>query len=116
MADYSRLFLHFLHAVSEKGRRVHAFAFATRLTNITRALRAKDPDEALGQCTRLVSDWDGGTRIAHCLERFNKDWSRRVLGQGAVVLLSPMGWSAGSMTGSSMRWTACSAHVAGSSG
>jgi uncharacterized protein with von Willebrand factor type A (vWA) domain len=87
MADYSRLFLHFLHAVSENGRRVHAFAFATRLTNISRALRAKDPDEALDQCTRMVKDWDGGTRIAHCLERFNKDWSRRVLGQGAVVLL-----------------------------
>ena len=87
MADYSRLFLHFLHAVSEKGRRVHAFVFATRLTNITRALRTKDPDEALDQCTRLVKDWDGGTRIAHCLERFNKDWSRRVLGQGAIVLL-----------------------------
>jgi uncharacterized protein with von Willebrand factor type A (vWA) domain len=87
MADYSRLFLHFLHAVSEKGRRVHAFAFATRLTNITRALRAKDPDDALGECARMVQDWDGGTRIAHCLERFNKDWSRRVLGQGAIVLL-----------------------------
>jgi uncharacterized protein with von Willebrand factor type A (vWA) domain len=87
MADYSRLFLHFLHAVSEKGRRVHAFVFATRLTNISRALRAKDPDEALDQCTKLVKDWDGGTRIAHCIERFNKDWSRRVLGQGAVVLL-----------------------------
>jgi uncharacterized protein len=87
MADYSRLFLHFLHAVSEKGRRVHAFVFATRLTNITRALRTKDPDEALDHCARLVKDWDGGTRIAHCLERFNKDWSRRVLGQGAVVLL-----------------------------
>ena len=87
MADYSRLFLHFLHAVSEQGRRVHAFVFATRLTNITRALRTRDPDEALEQCSRLVKDWDGGTRIAHCLERFNKDWSRRVLGQGAVVLL-----------------------------
>jgi uncharacterized protein with von Willebrand factor type A (vWA) domain len=87
MADYSRLFLHFLHAVSGEGRRVHAFVFATRLTNITRALRARDPDEALERCTRLVRDWDGGTRIAHCLERFNKDWSRRVLGQGAVVLL-----------------------------
>jgi uncharacterized protein len=87
MADYSRLFLHFLHAVSEKGRRVHAFVFATRLTNITRALRARDPDDALDQCSKLVLDWDGGTRIAHCLERFNKDWSRRVLGQGALVLL-----------------------------
>jgi uncharacterized protein with von Willebrand factor type A (vWA) domain len=87
MADYSRLFLHFLHAISEKGRRVHAFVFATRLTNITRALRARDPDEALERASRDVKDWDGGTRISHCLERFNKDWSRRVLGQGALVLL-----------------------------
>lgn len=87
MADYSRLFLHFLHAVSEQGRRVHGFVFATRLTNITRALRSKDPDEALTACTQLVKDWDGGTRIGHCIERFNKDWSRRVLGQGAVVLM-----------------------------
>ena len=87
MADYSRLFLHFLHAVSEQGRRVHAFTFATRLTNITRALRTRDPDEALDHSSRLVKDWDGGTRIAHCLERFNKDWSRRVLGQGAIVLM-----------------------------
>jgi uncharacterized protein len=87
MADYSRLFLHFLHAISEKGRRVHAFVFATRLTNITRALRARDPDEALEQASNTVKDWDGGTRIAHCLERFNKDWSRRVLGQGALVIL-----------------------------
>lgn len=87
MSDYSRLFLHFLHAVSEQGRRVHGFVFATRLTNITRALRTRDPDEALASCTGLVKDWDGGTRIAHCLERFNKDWSRRVLGQGAIVLM-----------------------------
>jgi uncharacterized protein with von Willebrand factor type A (vWA) domain len=87
MADYSRLFLHFLHAISEKGRRVHAFVFATRLTNITRTLRARDPDDALERAGREVKDWDGGTRISHCLERFNKDWSRRVLGQGALVLL-----------------------------
>ncbi|MFN8831024.1 MAG: vWA domain-containing protein [Labrys sp. (in: a-proteobacteria)] len=87
MADYSRLFLHFLHAVSEQGRRVHGFVFATRLTNITRALRARDPDDALSACSHLVKDWDGGTRISHCIERFNKDWSRRVLGQGAIVLM-----------------------------
>jgi uncharacterized protein with von Willebrand factor type A (vWA) domain len=87
MADYSRLFLHFLHAVSEQGRRVHGFVFATRLTNITRALRARDPDDALAACSHLVKDWDGGTRISHCIERFNKDWSRRVLGQGAIVLM-----------------------------
>ena len=87
MAEYSRLFLHFLHAVAEKGRRVHSFVFATRLTNITRELTHRDPDEALARASALVQDWEGGTRIAACLHDFNRRWSRRVLTQGAVVLL-----------------------------
>jgi uncharacterized protein len=87
MAEYSRLFLHFLHAVAEKGRRVHAFVFATRLTNVTRELTHRDPDEALARASALVQDWEGGTRIAACLHDFNRRWSRRVLTQGAVVLL-----------------------------
>ncbi|WP_134495228.1 vWA domain-containing protein [Microvirga pakistanensis] len=87
MAEYSRLFLHFLHAVAEKRRRVHSFVFATRLTNISRELTSRDPDEALARASRRVQDWEGGTRIAHALHAFNRHWSRRVLGQGAVVLL-----------------------------
>jgi uncharacterized protein with von Willebrand factor type A (vWA) domain len=87
MADYTRIFLHFLHALTEKRRRVHTFLFGTRLSNVTRALRHKDPDEALALCTAEVEDWSGGTRIGTCLHRFNRDWSRRVLGQGAVVLI-----------------------------
>jgi len=87
MAEYSRLFLHFLHALSERRRRVHAFAFATRLTNITRELTHRDPDDALARAGSRVKDWEGGTRIASALRDFNRDWSRRVLGQGAVVLL-----------------------------
>ncbi|WP_046868365.1 vWA domain-containing protein [Microvirga massiliensis] len=86
MADYSRLFLHFLHAVAET-RRVHSFVFATRLTNITRDLAARDPDEALARASARVQDWEGGTRIAEALHAFNRLWSRRVLGQGAIVLL-----------------------------
>ncbi|HVL73387.1 MAG TPA: VWA domain-containing protein [Beijerinckiaceae bacterium] len=86
MAEYSRLFLHFLHALSER-RRVHAFVFATRLTNVTRELRSRDPDEALARASGRVQDWEGGTRIASALHDFNRLWSRRVLGQGAVVLL-----------------------------
>jgi uncharacterized protein with von Willebrand factor type A (vWA) domain len=66
---------------------VHTFLFGTRLTNVTRALRRRDPDEALAQCAQEVADWSGGTRIGACLHAFNRDWSRRVLGQGAVVLL-----------------------------
>lgn len=87
MSQYTRLFLHFLHAVTDARKRVHSFLFGTRLTNITRALRAKDPDEALAACSASVVDWSGGTRIASSLHAFNKQWARRVLGQGAIVLL-----------------------------
>jgi uncharacterized protein with von Willebrand factor type A (vWA) domain len=87
MAEYSRLFLHFLHAVAEKRRRVHSFVFATRLTNISRELMSRDPDEALARASARVRDWEGGTRIAGALHEFNRLWSRRVLGQSAVVLL-----------------------------
>ena len=86
MSEYTRLFLHFLHALGET-RRVSTFLFGTRLTNVTRAMRARDPDEALAQCAMLAVDWSGGTRISEAVQRFNRDWSRRVLGQGAVVLL-----------------------------
>ncbi len=87
MSQYSRIFLHFLHALTERRRRVHTFLFGTRLTNVSRQMRHKDPDEALADCAGLVKDWSGGTRIAEALGVFNRDWSRRVLGQGAVVLL-----------------------------
>jgi uncharacterized protein len=87
MSEYTRLFLHFLHAVTDDHKRVSTFLFGTRLTNVTRALRARDPDEALASCTSSVEDWAGGTRIATSLHGFNKLWARRVLGQGAIVLL-----------------------------
>jgi uncharacterized protein with von Willebrand factor type A (vWA) domain len=87
MSAYSRLFLHFLHALAEQRRRVHSFVFGTRLTNVTRQLQMKDPDEALAGCSESVADWSGGTRIASALHDFNRDWARRVLGQGATVLL-----------------------------
>jgi uncharacterized protein len=87
MSEYTRLFLHFLHAITDARKRVSVFLFGTRLTNVTRALRARDPDEALASCSSAVEDWAGGTRIATSLHSFNKLWSRRVLGQGAIVLL-----------------------------
>jgi uncharacterized protein with von Willebrand factor type A (vWA) domain len=87
MSQYSRIFLHFLHALGEDRRRVHAFLFGTRLTNVTRQMRNRDPDLAVEACSRAVSDWSGGTRIGETLKAFNRLWSRRVLGQGAVVLL-----------------------------
>src|SRR5215813_6611309 len=87
MSQYTRLFLHFLHAITDARKRVHTFLFGTRLTNVSRALRERDPDEALAACSQTVFDWSGGTRIATSLTAFNKQWSRRVLTQGAVVLL-----------------------------
>ena len=87
MSQYSRIFLHFCHALMERRRHVHAFLFGTRLTNVTRQLRTKDPDEALADVAASVADWEGGTRIGDTLARFNRQWSRRVLGQGAIVLL-----------------------------
>jgi hypothetical protein len=87
MSQYTRLFLHFLHAVTDARKRVHSFLFGTRLTNVTRALKAKDPDEGLAAVAANVPDWSGGTRIATSLRAFNKLWARRVLTQGAIVLL-----------------------------
>jgi uncharacterized protein with von Willebrand factor type A (vWA) domain len=81
------MFLHFMHAITNDRDRVHCFTFGTRLTNISRALRNKDVDVALAKASAQVEDWSGGTRIGTTLEEFNRLWSRRVLGQGAVVLL-----------------------------
>lgn len=87
MERYSRMMLHFLHAVTNDRDRVHTFLFGTRLTNVTRYLRYKDIDIALERIAETVQDWSGGTRIGRCLHEFNNEWSRRVLGQGAMVLL-----------------------------
>ncbi len=87
MSQYSRVFLHFLHALTDTRKRVSTFLFGTRLTNVTRALRERDPDDALAACSASVPDWSGGTRIASSLHAFNKQWARRVLTQGAIVLL-----------------------------
>ncbi len=87
MSQYSRIFLHFLHAIAEKRRRTHTFLFGTRLTNITRQIRNRDPDLAIADVAGTVKDWSGGTRIGETLHEFNRLWSRRVLGQGAIVIL-----------------------------
>jgi uncharacterized protein with von Willebrand factor type A (vWA) domain len=86
MSRYSRMLLHFLHALTNDRDRVHTFLFGTRLTNITRHLRQRDVDVALARVAGAVDDWSGGTRIGHCVRDFNRQWSRRVLGQGAVIL------------------------------
>lgn len=95
MAGYSRMFVHFLHALSNDRSRVHVFLFGTRLTNVTRALKRRDVDEAMEKVSDQVRDWSGGTRIAECLRDFNFHWSRRVLTQGAHVLLMTDGLERG---------------------
>lgn len=87
MSQYTRLLLHFLHAATAERRDVHTFLFGTRLSNVTRQLRMKDPDEALEACSAGVEDWSGGTRIATALREFNRVWSRRVLSGNPTVLL-----------------------------
>jgi uncharacterized protein len=87
MSNYTRMFLHFVHSLMSDRDRVHIFLFGTRLTNVTREIARRDVDEAMAKVADAVRDWSGGTRIGQCLKAFNWRWSRRVLAQGAHVLL-----------------------------
>ncbi len=86
-SSYSRMFIHFLQALTKDRDRVSVFLFGTRLTNITRELKRRDIDEAMGKVSGVVKDWSGGTRIGTSLKEFNYRWARRVLTQGAHMLL-----------------------------
>ncbi len=87
MARYAQILLHFIHSVANDRDEVSVFLFGTKLSNVTRQLKHRDPEIAFQMVAQLVPDWSGGTRIGEAVEKFNKQWSRRVLGQGAVVLL-----------------------------
>ncbi len=87
MHRYTRMFLHFMHALTRDREKVATFVFGTRLTNVTRPLRDRDVDEALARVGAAASDWAGGTRIGACLREFNFRWARRLLAQNAAVLL-----------------------------
>jgi uncharacterized protein with von Willebrand factor type A (vWA) domain len=87
MERYARMLLHFLHGLTGTRERVHTLLFGTRVTNVTRQLRHRDVDDALARVGQTAPDWSGGTRIGASLEAFNRLWSRRLLGHGAVVLL-----------------------------
>ncbi|MGH2522924.1 MAG: vWA domain-containing protein [Anaerolineales bacterium] len=96
MERYTRLLLHFIYSLTAGLHQpVEAFVFSTRLTRITRQLQTRAVDQALREVAQAVSDWSGGTRIGEALKTFNFDWARRVLGQGAVVLLISDGWDRG---------------------
>ena len=89
MQRYSRLFLHWVHALMRARGAVSVFTLGTRLTPITKRLRHRDADEALAAASAAVPDWNGGTRLATCLAEFNRTYARRVLtGNAAVLLLS----------------------------
>jgi uncharacterized protein with von Willebrand factor type A (vWA) domain len=95
MERYSRILLQFIYILSNHLEKVEAFVFSTRLTRITRYLKERDVDGALDQVARAVQDWSGGTRIGEVVKTFNYDWGRRVLGQGAIVLIISDGWDRG---------------------
>jgi len=87
MSRYSRMLLHFAHALGHAEARVESFVFGTRLTRTTRLLKSRDPDVAVAQVVRAVEDWSGGTRITTCLHEFNQRWARRALSSRTTVLL-----------------------------
>jgi uncharacterized protein with von Willebrand factor type A (vWA) domain len=87
MDRYSRLLLHYVHGLMRRALKVHTLTFGTRLTNITRCLKERDPDVALRLADEQVQDWKGGTRIASSLQEFNQVWARRLLGANAALLL-----------------------------
>ncbi len=95
MEPYSRILLQFLYVVTQGLVGVEAFVFGTRLTRITPQLRRRDVDSALTAVHHEVVDFGGGTRIGEALKTFNFEWSRRVLGQGAAVLVISDGWDRG---------------------
>ena len=95
MERYTRMLLHFVHAVAAGGQQLEAFLFATRLTRITRHLAHRGVDQAVGEVARAVPDWAGGTRIGEAIKMFNYRWARRVLRGGAVVLVISDGWDRG---------------------
>ena len=96
-SNYSRMFLHFLHVLANDRMRVSIFLFGTRLTNVTRELTRRDVDDAIERVSGAVKDWSGGTRIGATLHEFNRRWGRRVLGQGAEVLLMTDGLERGNI-------------------
>lgn len=86
MNRYSRMALHYAHALGRAGIKLHLFLFGTRLSNVTPAIRLRDIDAAMTGIAQTAPDWSGGTRIGLTLGEFNQNWGRRVLGQNASVL------------------------------
>ena len=95
MADYSRNLLQFAYSAKRAAARVEVFCFGTRLTRVTRALASRRPDDALELAAQTVFDWEGGTRIGDCLDAFVRDWGRRGLCRGGIVVICSDGLDRG---------------------
>ncbi|MFN8487611.1 MAG: VWA domain-containing protein [Caldilineaceae bacterium] len=95
MERYSRVLLQFIYIVTSRLDTVESFVFGTRLTRITRQLRTRNIDQALRDASQVIVDWAGGTRIGESIRSFNYAWARRVLNQGAIVLIISDGWDRG---------------------
>jgi uncharacterized protein with von Willebrand factor type A (vWA) domain len=95
MADYSRHLLQFAYSAKRATARVDVFCFGTRLTRITRALDHRKPDDALERAAGVVFDWEGGTRIGASLDAFVRDWGRRGLCRGGIVVICSDGLDRG---------------------
>jgi uncharacterized protein with von Willebrand factor type A (vWA) domain len=95
MAEYSRNLLQFAYSTRRAGGRVEVFCFGTRLTRITRALDRRRPDDALDEAARAVFDWEGGTRIGDALDTFVRDYGRRGMSRGSIVVICSDGLDRG---------------------
>ena len=95
MADYSRNLLQFAHTARRATARVEVFCFGTRLTRITRTLERRRVDEAMELAAKAVVDWEGGTRIGASLDTFVRDYGRRGLCRGGVVVICSDGLDRG---------------------
>ena len=95
MADYSRNLLQFAYSAKRAAAKVEVFCFGTRLTRVTRALASRRPDDALEQAAKAVFDWEGGTRIGASLDAFVRDWGRRGLCRGGIVVICSDGLDRG---------------------
>ena len=97
MDHYTRILIHFLHAISSKGNKIEGFTFGTRLTRITRFIKEKNVNDSIEKINSMVKDWSGGTKIGETIKDFNLIWARRILGNGAVVLIVSDGWDTGNL-------------------
>jgi uncharacterized protein with von Willebrand factor type A (vWA) domain len=95
MADYSRNLLQFAYSAKRAAAKVEVFCFGTRLSRVTRALDHRRPDDALELAARAVFDWEGGTRIGDSLDSFVRDWGRRGLCRGGIVVICSDGLDRG---------------------